>query len=193
MDAVIMQDFQNAVTAAQDKQAFAAIQSAAGWTTATAANTNDLAATSMADLHELVSDFMDTTGRNEYPNFIVSRLGAKALNTGLSGSDTTLAERYTAQTGARIIPAVNLVDGDISSANAVGGTGTIAGAGVVLAGNFDHVVICRWSGIDLLVDGFGSNAAAHNVSLHANAYSAAGVLNNAFNQLAVSPAEIAAS
>ena len=193
MDAVIMQDFQNAVTAAQDKQAFAAIQSAAGWTTATAANTNDLAATSMADLHELVSDFMDTTGRNEYPNFIVSRLGAKALNTGLSGSDTTLAERYTAQTGARIIPAVNLVDGDISSANAVGGTGTIAGAGVVLAGNFDHVILVRWSGIDLLVDGFGSNAAAHNVSLHANAYSAAGVLNNAFNQLAVSPAEIAAS
>ena len=193
MDAVIMQDFQNAVTAAQDKQAFAAIQSAAGWTQATAANTNDLAATSMADLHELVSDFMDTTGRNEYPNLIVSRLGAKALNTGLSGSDTTLAERYTAQTGARIIPAVNLVDGNITSANAVGGTGTIAGAGVVLAGNFDHVVIVRFGGIDLLVAGFGSNAAAHNVSLHANAYSAAGVLNNAFNQLAVSPAEIAAS
>ena len=193
MDAVIMRDFQDAIISAQDKQAFAAVQAAAAWTAATAASTNNLAATDMEDLHNLVSDFMDTTGRNEYPNFIVSRLGAKALNTGLSGSDTTLAERYTAQTGARIIPAVNLVDGNITSANAVGGTGTIAGAGVVLAGNFDHVVICRWSGIDLLVDPYGNNASRHNISLHANAYSAAGVLNNAFNQLAVSPAEIVAS
>jgi len=193
MDAVIMRDFQNAIVTAQDKQAFAAIQSSAAWTSATAANTNDLAATDMEDIHNLVSDFMDTTGRNEYPNLIVSRLGAKALNTGLSGSDTTLAERYTAQTGARIIPAVNLIDGNITSANAVGGTGTIAGAGVVMAGNFNHVVICRYGGIDLLVDQFGTNASRHNISLHCNAYSAAGVLNNAFNQLAVSAAAISAS
>jgi hypothetical protein len=191
MDAVIMRDMNNAILTAQDKQAFAAVQASAGWVAGTAGTTaDDLAATDMEDLHNLVSGFMDVTGRNEYPTFVVSRLGAKALNTGLSGTDTTLSERYKMQTGADIIPAVNLVDGNITSANAVGGSGTIAGAGIVLAGDFQSLVICRWSGIDLLVNPYNSE---HNIEMHANAYSAAGVLNNAFKQLAVSPVEIAAS
>lgn len=191
MDAVIMRDMNNAILTAQDKQAFSAVQASAGWVEATAGTSaNDLAATDMEDLHNLVSGFMDVTGRNEYPAFIVSRLGAKALNTGLSGTDTTLSERYKTQTGADIIPAVNLVDGDVTSANAVGGTGTISGAGIVLAGDFQSLVICRWSGIDLLVNPYNSE---HNVEMHANAYSAAGVLNNAFKQMAVSPSEITAS
>jgi hypothetical protein len=195
MDAVLLNDMSNALATAQDKQAFAALQAAAQYAFATESGTNGLAATDMADLHSLVSKYMDVTGRNEYPTLIVSKLGAQALNTGLSGTDTTLSERYTAQTGARIIPAVNLVDGNFDPADIIdgGSTATIAGAGVAMAGDMASLAVARWGGFDLLVDVYGANADGHVVSLHANAYSAAGVLNNAFAQLAVTAAAISAS
>jgi len=193
MDQVIMNDIEAAIVTAQDKQAFAAVQSNATFVSGTAGTTaNDLAATDMEDIHNLVSGYMDATGQNQYPTLVVSRLGAKALNTGLSGSDTTLSERYATQTGAAIVPAVNIVDGDITSANAVGGTGTISGAGVVMAGDFSALVICRWSGVDLLVDPFSSST-KNNIKMVANAFSACGVVNDAFRQMAVTNAEITAA
>jgi hypothetical protein len=195
MDAILMNDMSNALATAQDKQAFAALQSAAQFALATENGTNGLEATDMDDIHALVSKYMDVTGRNEYPDLIVSKLGAAALNTGLSGTDTTLSERYVAQTGRRIIPAVNIVDGNFTATDIIDGAaaGTIAGAGVAMAGDMASLVIARWGGFDLLVDVYGANADGHLVSLHANAYSAAGVLNNAFAQLAVAPAAIAAT
>lgn len=195
MDAVLLNDMSNALATAQDKQAFAALQAAAQYAFATENGTNGLEATDMADLHSLVSKYMDVTGRNQYPTLIVSKLGAQALNTGLSGTDTTLSERYTAQTGARIIPAVNIVDGNFDSADIIDGgtTATIAGAGVAMAGDMASLAVARWGGFDLLVDVYGANADGHVVSLHANAYSAAGVLNNAFAQLAVTASAISAS
>jgi hypothetical protein len=195
MDAILMNDMSNALATAQDKQAFAALQSAAQFALATENGTNGLEATDMDDIHALVSKYMDVTGRNEYPDLIVSKLGAAALNTGLSGTDTTLSERYVAQTGRRIIPAVNIVDGNFTATDIIDGAaaGTIAGAGVAMAGDMASLVIARWGGFDLLVDVYGANADGHLVSLHANAYSAAGVLNNAFAQLAVAPEAIAAT
>jgi len=106
-----------------------------------------------------------------------------------------LSERYVAQTGRRIIPAVNIVDGNFTATDIIDGAaaGTIAGAGVAMAGDMASLCLARWGGFDLLVDVYGANADGHLVSLHANAYSAAGVLNNAFAQLAVAPAAIAAT
>jgi len=195
MDRVLLDDMSRALATAQDKQAFAAIVSAAQFALATENGTNGLEATDMDDIHALVSKYMDVTGRNEYPDLIVSKLGAAALNTGLSGTDTTLSERYVAQTGRRIIPAVNLVDGDFVAADAIDGAaaGTIAGAGIAIAGDMASLAVASFGGFDLLVDLYGANADGHLVSLHANAYSAAGVLNNAFAKLAVAPAAIAAT
>jgi hypothetical protein len=193
MDSVILADMSAALSTSIDAQAFAALQASAVWVPGTVHDTNGLAVTSMADIHNLVSGAMDATGLNSYPDLVVSRLGASALNTALSGSDTTISERYIGQTGARIIPAVNIADGDVTSGNAVGGSGTISGAGIAMAGDMSALAICRWGGFDLRVDFYGDNAARHNVTLYANSYSAAGLLSDAFVQLAVTAENISAT
>ena len=38
-----------------------------------------------------------------------------------------------------------------TSADVVGGTGTIAGAGVAIAGNFADLIVAEW-GVDLVLD-----------------------------------------
>lgn len=194
LDRLLMDDFSAAMVAAMDADAFAAVRAATTYTAATETGTDDLAATSLADLFNLVADYMTATGENAYPDLVVSPLGAKVLNTlAADGLYQTLAQAYVNQTGARIIPAVSMQDGDFSAADILANAAadTISGAGLVLAGAFDNCVIARFGGLDIVVDPYGTNADKHTISIHANMYMDSGIIRDGFRGLAVASATIA--
>jgi hypothetical protein len=73
-------------------------------------------------------------------------------------------------------------------------TATIAGAGLIVAGDMSGLVIGQWGpGLDILVDMFGGNADADLLSIHSNLYTDAGIVNDAFRALAVSASTISAT
>ncbi len=115
------------------------------------ANTNDLVATDLEDIFNLAKDATTASANSSAPNFVCSPIGFKALNVKTEASiNQTLAGAYRAATGAQVLQANTLQDGDLTSANAVGGTGTIAGAGVVVAGNFADLIVAEW-GVDAVL------------------------------------------
>lgn len=197
LDALLINDFSEAAVSTQDRVAFAAVRAAATYTAATENGTNGLEATDLEDIFNLVRDFMNATGRNEYPDLLASPIAVQALNTAVAANtDQTLAQVYTSQTGRRIIPVTNMIDGNFDSADILADatTATIAGAGLVVAGDMSALVQGVWGpGLDILVDSFGSNADADLISVHANLYTDAGIVNDAFRALAVSASTISAT
>ena len=197
MDALIINDFNAAALSTQDKVAFAAVRAAATYTAATENGTNGLEATDLEDIFNLVADYMNATGINDYPDLLASPVAVQALNTAVAANtDQTLAQVYTSQTGRRIIPVTNMVDGNFDSADilAEATTATIAGAGLIVAGDMSGLVIGQWGpGLDILVDMYGGNADADLLSIHSNLYTDAGIVNDAFRALAVSASTISAT
>ena len=103
----------------------------------------------------------------------------------------TVAGAYRNATGAQILQANTLQDGDLDSADVVGGTGTIAGAGVAVAGNFQDLIIANW-GVDLVVDNL-TNAESGVIRCISNSYSNAGVVRDSLRVMGVTAANIAAT
>lgn len=197
LDQILANDFQAAAAAIQDKVAFDAVRNGTTYTVASDSGTDaGLAATTLADLFDLVTDFMNATGRNEYPDLLASPVAQAVLNTTVAtNTDQTLAQVYTSQTGRRIIPVTNMADADFTLDDIVGGTtgNSVAGAGLVVAGNMNSLVIARWAGLDILLDRFGSNADANLISIHGNLWVNAGLIQDGFRGLAVAAADITAS
>ena len=93
--------------------------------------------------------------------------------------------------GAQVLQANTLQDGDLTSANAVGGTGTISGAGVVVAGNFADLIVAEW-GVDLVIDNL-TNAESGIIRCISNSYVDADVVRDSLRVMAVSSSDITAS
>lgn len=192
MDNIIMRSMAEGHATSKDQVAFAAVVANATFTTATAANTNDLAATDLEDVFNLAKEATSASGNSAAPNFVCSPIGFKALNVATDASiNQTLAGAYRSATGAQVLQANTLQDGDITSANAVGGTGTIAGAGVAIAGNFADLIVAEW-GVDLVVDNL-TNAESGIIRCISNSYVDADVVRDSLRVMAVSASAITAT
>jgi hypothetical protein len=84
-----------------------------------------------------------------------------------------------------------LQDGDLTSANVVGGSGTIAGAGVAVAGNWADLIVAMW-GVDLVLDNV-TNAESGVIRCVSNSYASAGVVRDSLRVMGVTATEIAAT
>jgi len=195
LDEILQRDFQQAHTSAHDKAAFDAIRANATYSLATEDGTNGLAATSLSNVFEMTKDVMSATGSNDAPSIVASPEGYKVMNTtAISGLQQTLAGAYASGTGQGVRQATNLADGNFNAADIISGadSGTIAGAGLLIAGDFGSCIICKWGGIDVVVDPFSGNESGL-ITLAANSYCAAGITRDAFRALAVAGNVIAAS
>lgn len=192
MDQIIMRSMAEGHATAKDRVAFAAVVANATFTAATAANTNNLAVTDLEDIFNLAKDASTASGRSQAPNIVCSPIGFKALNVAADSTiNQTIAGAYRSATGAQVLQANTLQDGDLTSANAVGGTGTIAGAGVAIAGNFADLIVAEW-GVDLVVDNV-TNAESGIIRCISNSYVDAGVVRDSLRVMAVTASEITAS
>ena len=192
LDEIIMRSMAEGHATAIDRSAFAAVVANATFTTATAANTNDLVATDIADIFKLAKEATQASGNSASPNIVCSPLGFQALNTATESAITqTVAGAYRNATGAQILQANTLQDGDLDSADVVGGTGTISGAGVAVAGNFQDLIIANW-GVDLVVDNL-TNAESGVIRCISNSYSNAGVVRDSLRVMGVSASDITAT
>jgi len=193
LDEIIMRSMAEGHATAIDRSAFAAVVANATYTTATAGTTaNDLAASSIADIFKLAKEATQASGNSQSPNIVCSPLGFQALNTATESAITqTVAGAYRNATGAQVLQANTLQDGDLTSANVVGGSGTIAGAGVAIAGNFQDLIIANW-GVDLVVDNL-TNAESGIIRCISNSYSNAGVVRDSLRVMGVTATEIAAT
>lgn len=192
MDEIIMRSMAEGHATSKDRVAFAAVVANATYTSATAANTNDLVATDLEDIFNLAKDATTASANSAAPNFVCSPIGFKALNVKTEASiNQTLAGAYRAATGAQVLQANTLQDGDLTSANAVGGTGTIAGAGVVVAGNFGDLIVAEW-GVDLVIDNL-TNAESGIIRCISNSYVDADVVRDSLRVMAVSSSDITAT
>lgn len=138
---------------------------------------------------------MAAVGSNDAPALVCSPNGYKALNVkAASNLYQTLAFAYSNATGQSVRQATNLADGDFDADDIIDGAvaGTIAGAGLAIAGDFGSCVIAKWGGIDVVLDPFSGNESGL-VTLAANSYCAAGITRDAFRAMAVSDSVIAAS
>jgi len=195
LDSILTADFQQAHTSAHDKVAFDAIRANSTYTLATENGTNGLEATSLSDVFKLAKEAMSATGTNSAPALVCSPEGFKVLNTATaSGLYQTLATAYNTGTGQSVRQATNLADGNFDADDIIDGavSGTIAGAGLVIAGDMGSCVIAKWGGIDVVIDPFSDNDKGL-ITLAANSYCAAGITRDAFRALAVAGATIAAS
>jgi len=195
LDEILTRDFQQAHTSAHDKVAFDAIRANATYSLATEDGTNGLAATTLSNVFAMTKDAMSATGSNDAPALVCSPEGFKVMNTtAVSGLQQTLASAYTMGTGQSVRQATNLADGNFAGDDIIDGAdgGTIAGAGLVIAGDFGSCVIAKWGGIDVVVDPFSGNESGL-ITLAANSYCASGITRDAFRALAVSGAVIAAT
>ena len=195
LDEILTRDFQAAHTSAHDKVAFDAIRANATYVEATENGTNGLEATSLANVFDLAKAAMAAVGSNDAPALVCSPNGYKALNVkAASNLYQTLAFAYSNATGQSVRQATNLADGDFDADDIIDGAvaGTIAGAGLAIAGDFGSCVIAKWGGIDVVLDPFSGNESGL-VTLAANSYCAAGITRDAFRAMAVSDSVIAAS
>jgi HK97 family phage major capsid protein len=193
MDSIIMRSMAEGHATAKDRAAFAAVVANATFTAATAGSTaDDLAVTDLEDIFNLAKDASTNSGRSQAPNIVCSPIGFKALNVAADSTiNQTIAGAYRSATGAQVFQANTLQDGNITSANAVGGTGTIAGAGVAIAGNFGDLIVAEW-GVDLVVDNV-TNAESGIIRCISNSYVDAGVVRDSLRVMAVTATEIAAT
>ena len=98
---------------------------------------------------------------------------------------------YRNATGAQVLQSNTLLDGNLTSADVVGGTGTIAGAGVAIAGNWQDLIVAEW-GVDLVLDNI-TDADKGVIRCISNSYIAAGVVRDSLRVMGVTAADIAAT
>ena len=123
---------------------------------------------------------------------VCSPIGFQALNTAADSTiNQTIAGAYRNATGAQVLQANTLQDGNLTSADVVGGTGTIAGAGVAIAGNFADLIIAEW-GVDMVIDNL-TDADKGVIRCISNSYVAAGVVRDSLRVMGVTASNIAAS
>lgn len=195
LDQILVRDFQEAHTSAHDAAAFSAIRSSATYVLAAESGTNGLAATTLAKVFELAQATTQATGANDAPVIVASPTGYNVMNsTAASGLYQTLSTAYMNGTGKMVRQATNLADGNFDSEDIIDGasTATIAGAGLIIAGDFASCVLAKWGGIDVVLDPFSGNESGL-ITLAANSYCAAGITRDAFRALAVASANISAT
>lgn len=195
LDEILVRDFQEAHTTAHDAAAFAAIRSSATYTLATEDGTNGLAATTLSKVFDLAKDATQATGANDSPVIVASPEGYNVMNsTAASGLYQTLSTAYMNGTGKMVRQATNLADGDFDAVDIISGAdaGTIAGAGLIIAGDFSSCVLAKWGGIDVVLDPYSGNESGL-ITLAANSYCAAGITRDAFRALAVAGSAISAT
>ena len=192
MDNIIMRSMAEAHAVAKDRAAFAAVVANATYQLATAHSTNGLAATDLEDIFNLAKSASVASGNSSAPNMVCSPIGFQALNVASDSTiNQTIAGAYRAGTGAQVLQSNTLLDGDLTSADVVGGTGTIAGAGVAIAGNFADLIVAEW-GVDLVLDNV-TDADKGVIRCISNSYIAAGVVRDSLRVMGVSSSNIAAT
>jgi hypothetical protein len=194
IDQVLLQDFQAAHAWAQDAAGFAAIKASATFTPATETGTDDLAATTIANLMDLCSDIQAATRDSSTPTLVCSPIGFEVLNSVVATSlNQTLAQVYRASAGGNVIAAVGMVDGDIPAEKAlasVAASREFVGAGLVAGGYFPDLIIARWGdGVDLVVDPY-TNATEGAIRVVGHSYVSCGIVRDSFRCLAVASATI---
>ena len=122
---------------------------------------------------------------------VCSPIGFKALNvkTEASINQTLRGAIARAATGAQVLQANTLQDGDLTSANAVGGSGTISGAGVVVAGNFVDLIVAEWAST-LLTTTRPTLRESGIIRCISNSYVDADVVRDSLRVMAVSSSDI---
>jgi len=192
MDNIIMRSMAEGHAVAKDRAAFAAVVANATYQLATAHSTNGLAATDLEDIFNLAKSASVASGNSSAPNMVCSPIGFQALNVASDSTiNQTIAGAYRAGTGAQVLQSNTLLDGDLTSADVVGGTGTIAGAGVAIAGNFADLIVAEW-GVDLVLDNV-TDADKGVIRCISNSYIAAGVVRDSLRVMGVSSSNIAAT
>jgi hypothetical protein len=194
LDQVLQADFAAAHAWAMDAQGFAAIKDSATFTPATETGTDDLAATTLANLMDLASDIMAAIRQNEAPVLLCSPIAFEILNTTVATNlSQTLSQAYAASAGGRVVAAVGMVDGDIPAEDALASVASnreIRGAGLVAGGYIPDLVMARWGdGLDLIIDPY-ADADLGVIRVVSNSYSAAGIVRDSFRCLAVASATI---
>jgi hypothetical protein len=194
IDQVLLQDFQAAHAWAQDAAGFAAIKASATFTPATETGTDDLAATTIANLMDLCSDIQAATRESATPTLVCSPIGFEVLNAVVATNlNQTLAQVYRASAGGNVIAAVGMIDGDIPAEKALASVAAdrkIVGAGLVAGGYFPDLVVARWGdGVDLVVDPY-TDSDSGVIRVIGNSYSAAGIVRDSFRCLAVASSTI---
>ena len=192
MDNIIMRSMAEGHAVAKDRAAFAAVVANATYQLATAHSTNGLAATDLKTFSTLPSLQALQAATAAAPNMVCSPIGFQALNVASDSTiNQTIAGAYRAGTGAQVLQSNTLLDGDLTSADVVGGTGTIAGAGVAIAGNFADLIVAEW-GVDLVLDNV-TDADKGVIRCISNSYIAAGVVRDSLRVMGVSSSNIAAT
>lgn len=194
LDAVLLADFEAAHAWALDAAGVAAIRSNATFTFATETGTDDLAATTLANVFDLATDTMNAVRSSVAPDLFCSPIGYETLQTVVATNlNQTLAAAYTAGSGARVVCSVAMADGDIPAEKALASVASgreFVGAGLVVAGDFSNLILARFGGpADLVIDPY-TDADNAVVRIVANSYTAAGIVRDAFRCLAVTAATI---
>lgn len=192
MDTIIMRSMAEGHATAKDRAAFAAVVANATYQLATAHSTNGLAITDLADMFNLAKSASTASGNSAAPNFVCSPIGFQALNTAADSTiNQTMSGAYRSATGAQVLQSNTLLDGDLLSSDVVGGTGTIVGAGVAIAGNWQDLIVAEW-GVDLVLDNI-TDADKGVIRCISNSYIAAGVVRDSLRVMGVTAANIAAT
>ena len=192
MDQIIMRSMAEGHATAKDRAAFAAVVANATYQLGTAYSTNGLAVTDLEDMFNLAKSASTASGNSAAPNFVCSPIGFQALNTAADSTiNQTMSGAYRNATGAQVLQSNTLLDGDLTSANVVGGTGTIAGAGVAIAGNWQDLIVAEW-GVDLVLDNI-TDADKGVIRCISNSYIAAGVVRDSLRVMGVTSSDIAAT
>ena len=192
MDQIIMRSMAEGHATAKDRAAFAAVVANASYQLATAYSTNGLAVTDLEDMFNLAKSASTASGNSAAPNFVCSPIGFQALNTAADSTiNQTMSGAYRNATGAQVLQSNTLLDGDLTSADVVGGTGTIAGAGVAIAGNWQDLIVAEW-GVDLVLDNI-TDADKGVIRCISNSYIAAGVVRDSLRVMGVTSTNIAAT
>jgi hypothetical protein len=193
IDQVLLNDFEAAHAWAQDAVGFAAIRAGATFVAATETGTDDLAATSMTDVMNLVAAVQAATRVNEAPTLLCSPKAYATVNSLAATSlNQTLAQCYFASAGGRMLAAVGMVDGDIPAESALASVASareFVGAGLLAGGYMPDCIIARWGGIDLIVDPY-SSADDSVIRIVSASFVAAGLVRSSFRVMATASATI---
>lgn len=193
IDQVLLQDFAAAHAWAQDTVGFNAIRNSATFVPATETGTDDLAATTLDNIMDLVTATMNATRSSAAPVLVCSPIGFDVLNSVVATNlSQTLAQAYISSAAGQVIAAVGMADADIPAEKAllsVAADRKIVGAGLVAAGLFQDLVLARWGGVDVVLDPY-SDADNGVLRVVANSYVNAGVVRDSFRCLAVASATI---
>lgn len=197
IDQVLARDFAAAQAWALDAHGFAVIKDTATFTKATEVDTDDLAATTLSNIMDLVSDIMVETRSNEAPALLCSPIAFEIVNTVVATNlNQTLSQAYFASAGGRMLAAVGMVDGDIPAEDALTSVASgleFVGAGLIAGGYMPDLILARWgNGLDLIIDPY-ADADLGVIRIVSNSYISAGIVRNSFRCLAVASSTIAST